>query len=97
MNERHDPDLLPGQSSSTPWVQRLLIAALGVGLAIAAVFFLAFALIAGAIVATVIGIRLWWVMRKLRAQTKNTGALEGEYTVIERAGTAERLESREQR
>jgi hypothetical protein len=40
----------------------------------------------------VIGIRLWWVMRKLRAEARNTVALEGEYTVIERAGTAERLE-----
>ena len=92
MNERHDPHLLPGPGSRTPWTQRLLIGALGVGLAITAFFFLVFALVAGAIIATVIGIRLWWVMRKLRAQTQNTGALEGEFTVIERAGTAERLE-----
>ena len=74
-----------------PWAQRLLIGALGVGLVVAAAFFLVFALIAGAIVAAVVGIRLWWVMRKLRAQTKNTEALEGEFTVVERAGTAERL------
>ena len=75
-----------------PWAQRLLIGALGVGLAIAAFFFLVFALIAGAIVVTVVGIRLWWVMRKLRAEARNTAALEGEYTVVERAGGAERLE-----
>ena len=74
------------------WPQRLLIAALGMGLAIAAFFFLVFALVAGAIVATVLGIRFWWVMRKLRAQAENTAALEGEYTVIERDGSVERLE-----
>ena len=92
MNERQDAHLLPGQGSPPRWAQRLLIAALGVGLVTAAVFFLVFALIAGAIIATVVGIRVWWVMRKLRAQAKNTAALEGEFTVIERAGTAERLE-----
>ena len=92
MNERHDPHLLPGPGSPTRWAQRLLIGALGVGLAITAFFFLVFALVAGAIIATVIGIRLWWVMRKLRAQAQNTGALEGEFTVIDRTGTAERLE-----
>ena len=92
MNERHDPHLLPGQGSRMRWAQRLLIGALGVALAIAAFFFLVFALIAGAIIATIVGLRLWWVMRKLRAQAQNTGALEGEFTVIERAGSAERLE-----
>jgi predicted lipid-binding transport protein (Tim44 family) len=92
MNERHDPHLLPDQRPRMPWAQRLLIAALGMGLVIAGFFFLVFALLAGALLATVIGIRLWWVMRKLRAEARNTVALEGEYTVIERAGTAERLE-----
>jgi len=92
MNERYDPHLLPGQGSRTPWVQRLLVAALGIGLAITAFFFLVFALIAGAIIATVVGIRLWWVMRKLREQAKNTAALEGEFTVVERGSTSERLE-----
>ena len=62
-----------------------MFAVVGVGLAIAAFFFLMFALVAGAIIATAIGIRLWWVMRKLRAQARKTEALEGEYTVVERA------------
>ncbi|HYC46665.1 MAG TPA: hypothetical protein VED01_14425 [Burkholderiales bacterium] len=92
MNERHDPHSLPGHAPLLRWSQRVLIAAVGAALAIAAFFFLVFALIAGAIVVSAIGLRLWWVMRKLRAEARNTAALEGEYTVVERAGTAERLE-----
>jgi hypothetical protein len=92
MTERNDSRMLPGQGRGTRWLQRALLAALAVGLAITAVFFLVFAVIAGAALALVIGIRFWWVMRRLRAQAKATEALEGEYTVVEGARTTERLE-----
>ena len=92
MTDYNDTRMLTGQSRGTRWLQRGLLAVLAVGLAITAVFFLVFALIAGTALALVIGIRFWWVMRKLRAHAKATEALEGEYTVIERARTAERLE-----
>ena len=92
MSERNDPRLLMGQSRATRWLQRALLAALALGLAITAIFFLMFAIVAGAVLALVIGVRFWWVMRKLRAHAKATEALEGEYTVIERARTPERLE-----
>jgi Flp pilus assembly protein TadB len=92
MNEQHKPRFLPRRGSWAYWPRLVLIAALGVGLAVAGVFFFVFALIAGAIVTTAVGIRLWWLMRKLRAQAKNTEALEGQYTVIPRTRAEERLE-----
>jgi predicted lipid-binding transport protein (Tim44 family) len=47
-------------------------------------FFFAVALVAGALLAAVIGIRLWWRMRKLKQQT-NADVVEGEYRVIDHA------------
>lgn len=92
MNEHSDRNLLSGPAPATRWIQRVLLAAIGIGLAIAAFFFLVFALVAGALIATVVGLRFWWVMRKLRAKARNAEALDGEYTVIERTPIAERLE-----
>ena len=92
MSERPEPHLLISPNRSASWLQRTLLAAVGVTLAVAAFFFLMFALVAGAVLAVAIGIRFWWVMRKLRAQAKSTQALEGEYTVVERASAADRLE-----
>lgn len=92
MNETHEPRVLTGPGRGTRWLQRALLATFAVALAIAAIFFLVFAVAAGALVALVIGIRFWWVMRKLRTQAKATEALEGEYTVVDRTATAERLE-----
>lgn len=92
MSEHHNPRLLSGRSSWAHWPRLVLIAALAAGLAVAGLFFFVFALIAGAVVTTAVGIRLWWLMRKLRAQTRNTGALEGQYTVIPRTRSEERLE-----
>ena len=92
MNETHEPRVLTGPGRGTRWLQRALHATLAVSLAITAIFFLVFAVIAGAILALALGIRFWWVMRKLRAEAKATEALEGEYTVVDRATTGERLE-----
>ena len=93
MNERQNSHyLLFGPAPRARWPQLVLIAALGVGLTIAALFFFVFALIVAAIAATAIGIRVWWLMRKLRAQARNSEALQGEYTVIHSARTADRLE-----
>jgi len=47
-------------------------------------FFFAVALVAGALLTAVIGIRLWWRMRKLKQQT-NADVVEGEYRVIDQA------------
>ena len=80
---------------------RILIGLATVGLVIVGFFFITAALIAGALIALVIGVRLWWTLRKLkRAQADGIftasrggreGALDGEYQVVERESSEERL------
>jgi predicted lipid-binding transport protein (Tim44 family) len=62
------------------WYGRLFAALIAVALAVIAVFFVAFALIAGMTVAALIAGRLWWLRRKLRAR-QDEGIIEGSYTV----------------
>lgn len=85
----HEPRLLSYQTRSTNWLQRALLTVLGAGVAILAFFFLTVALIAGSILALAIAVRWWWYMRRVRAERRASAALEGEYTVIERAGEPE--------
>ena len=92
MKERHDPRLPNYPGRRTSWLQRAVLAVLGAALAVTAFFFLVFALIAGALIALGVGIRFWWVLRKVREQAKASAALEGEYTVIEREDSGRRLE-----
>jgi hypothetical protein len=88
----YDNPRLPGSTGPGTWVQRALIAVVAVSLAIVATVFLTVALIAGAFIALAIGVRFWWTLRKLRKQATATEALEGDYTVIERSDTLERIE-----
>lgn len=92
MNEHHDPRLATHPVRRTGWVQRALLAVLGVTLAVTAFFFLVFALVAAALLALGIGIRFWWAVRKMRAQAQASAPLEGEYIVVERSDTTHRLE-----
>ena len=80
MNDRTSTLLLTGRGN---WLARAAIAVLGVAVAALAFFFLTIALIVGAAVALVFGIRLWWVMRRVRAAERAAGPIEGEYTVVE--------------
>ena len=82
------------------WITRILLTLTTVTLVVLGFFFLAVALAIGALVALVIGVRLWWTIRKLkRAQsasdsvTGTTGArvVEGEYQVIEHDSSVTRL------
>ena len=82
---------LSGFSGRSGWLQRALITIAAVSLAIVATLFLTVALIAGAFIALAIGVRWWWVLRKLRRQAKATEALEGEYSVVERGETPHRI------
>jgi hypothetical protein len=83
---------LPHARGRGSWLQRALLVLVATALAIVATVFLTVALIAGAVLALVIGVRWWWTVRKLREQVKASGPLEGEYSVIERDESAHRLE-----
>ena len=81
---------------NTGWITRIFVALVTTALVILGFFFLTIALIAGAIVAAVFGVRLWWTLLKLkRAQANgaqapvdgNVTVVEGDYQVIEREGT----------
>ena len=84
MSQTHDQRFLSGTGRSTSWLQRVLFILVGTVFAVAAFFFLAVALAAGAVIALVIGIRWWWVLRGIRARARASEALEGEYSVVER-------------
>lgn len=91
MNEygSRDPRLLTFHARGS-WFQRALLALASVALAIVAFFFLTIALIAAAFIALAIGVRWWWTLRRLRSEAKASAAIEGEYTVIEKAPAIER-------
>lgn len=80
------------------WLTRIAVTLTTVALLILGFFFFTVALIAGAILAIIVGARLWWTLRKLkRAQPAVHGdhatrdVVEGEYQVVERERVAVRL------
>lgn len=85
MNEYRNERLLGYQGRTGSWLQRIGFALLGLVILVAGFFFLTVALVAGALVALAIGIRIWWTLRRLRKQAQASAALEGEFTVVERA------------
>ncbi len=66
------------------WLQRIVLFLLAAAILALAFFFLTIALIAGTLLAAVIGLRWWWIGRKLRASSAQE-TFEGEYVVIEHA------------
>jgi len=79
------------------WLTRILVTLVTLVLVVLGFFFLTVALIAGALVATVVGARLWWTLRKLKRSQgditvdTDTRVVEGDYTVIEQESTVARL------
>ena len=92
MTPHNDHRFLGVERGGRGWLQRALLALVGIGIVVVGFVFITIALIATALLVLAIGARWWWVMRKVRAQVKASEALEGEYTVVERAGTAQHLE-----
>lgn len=82
------------RSTATGWLQRVLLSVLGVLVLVTAFFFLTVALIAGAFLAVIIGVRWWWLVRRLRAREAASGPLEGHYTVVQEPGTSDRQRER---
>ena len=73
-------------SPARSWLGRVALALLGIVIVVLGFFFFAVALVAGALLAAVIGARLWWRMRKLRQQV-DADIVEGEYQVVEHVET----------
>jgi predicted lipid-binding transport protein (Tim44 family) len=63
-------------------IGRILFTLVALVILVLGFFFFAVALVAGALLAAVIGARLWWNMRKLRQQA-SADVVEGEYRVVE--------------
>ena len=85
---------------SSGWLARVSVALITAALVVLGFFFLTVALIAGTLVATVVGARLWWTLRKLKRMQTDSDAtsavdkardLHGEYRVVEREATVVRL------
>lgn len=68
--------------SGQNWLQRAVLFVLAATILILAFFFLTIALVAGAVLASVIAVRWWWLTRNLKPQAVDQ-TFEGEYTVIE--------------
>jgi hypothetical protein len=72
---------LPQQRRSLP--ERIAYGILAVAILVLGFFFLAAAAIAGAILATMILVRYWWVRRKLK-RAADQAFITTEYEVVER-------------
>ncbi len=89
MNSSQDPHIRITTRPQAGLLERIVFFALGLVVLIAAFFFIGIALVAGAILAGIFLIRLWWIRRKLQRAEQDT-FVEGEYTVIETAITDQR-------
>ena len=72
-------------SNPLNWLERLLVFLASVFLVVLVFLVLTVALVAGALIASAVIVRWWWLSRKLRrARAQET--LEGEYEIVERSG-----------
>ena len=75
----HQTSILPGIVPRT-WLGRVSATLIAAGLAVVGLFFLAVALVAAALIAGVVIVRIWWALRKVRAQ-READVIEGSYSV----------------
>lgn len=90
MDQPQDPHIRINTRPQAGLLERMLFFTLGLVVLVAAFFFIGIALIAGAILAGLFLIRLWWRRRKLQRAAQDS-YVEGEYTVIETALTDQRV------
>jgi predicted lipid-binding transport protein (Tim44 family) len=93
MNPR-EPLLLTYTGGGRNWLSRVLVTALGLVVAVTAFFFLTVALVVGTLLVAIIAVRVWWVMRRVRAQREASAALDGEYTIVKDADAHAPLNAR---
>lgn len=84
MKDDNRPPVMIFALRESNWLERVLFALVGAAILVLGFFFLAVALVAGAVLATAIITRWWWLSRKLRRKAA-LDVVEGEYTVVERA------------
>ena len=101
-------DQLPG-AQKPGLLTRIVLGIAALGVVIVGFFFLTVALIAGALLALVVGVRLWWTLRKFKRDMaaasgspmsggpRDAGkdALDGEYQVVERESGATKLPTKD--
>jgi len=66
------------------WIVRAAYAVLGLAIAALAFFFLTIALMIGVVVAVVLGVRWWWILRRVRRAREAAGPIEGEFERVDR-------------
>jgi hypothetical protein len=71
-------------AAPTTWLGRAAFAVLGLAIAVLAFFFLAVAVVVGGVIALVVGVRFWWLVRKVKTARAASGPIEGEYKVVDR-------------
>jgi hypothetical protein len=89
MDQSQGPHIRFNTRPQAGLLERTVFFALGLVVLVAAFFFIGIALVAGAILAGIFLVRLWWLKRKLQRAAQDT-YVEGEYTVIENAVTDQR-------
>ena len=82
---RDDPDTAPRRTlpSAAAIVERVVVGALALTLVVLGFFFLAAALVAGAVLAAVFLIRIGWLRRRMR-RAEEARYLTTEYEVVDR-------------
>jgi predicted lipid-binding transport protein (Tim44 family) len=83
MNNPKLPPLLASPAGIRGWLQRAGVALFAITVIVLGFFFLTIALVVGSLLAAVIAVRFWWMMRKIRSAQQANAPLEGEYTVTE--------------
>ena len=71
---------IAGNVVPTTWMGRLVATIAAGALAVAGLFFIAFALAATAVIAVIVALRVWWIFRKSRLQ-RDADVIEGSYSV----------------
>jgi uncharacterized protein HemY len=83
------------------WIARILLTLTTLALVVVGFFFFTVALVVGAVIALVIGVRLWWILRKLKrahgdlrgasTHAAGTSVVDGEYQVVERESGTQQI------